>query len=104
MKRSLGEKLKDLRGLTDGEDLEAVFRVLFLPNEFEKSLVQSDWRQGIHRRGKTEGQKLRRLIESINMDRIRIEGKTAMVPVGETSDKSLRWQWFDGQWYLVGDN
>lgn len=103
LKRLLIEKVNVSIKLTDGDDVEALFRHFMLPNQYEKALLQGDLRRQIVEKGRRMKQQFRQPLEIVKENEIQIDGRTAIAPTAADTKEPIRWYWFDGRWYLAGE-
>ena len=99
MRATLEAKLKKLQSLDEVQDVEALMREIVLPTEFEKAVIQGDWRTQMAHKGQRKWEALKKMFAEVQLDKIELTDRLAVVPSAATP-RPLRFRWFSGDWYL----
>jgi HEAT repeat protein len=100
MRATLEAKLKELQALDDVKDVEALMREIVLPTEYEKAILQGDWRTQMVRDGQRKWGALKKLFAAVQLDKIELQDRLAIVPSSAPTPRPLRLRWFAGDWYF----
>lgn len=100
MRATLEAKLKKLQSLDGVKDMETLKREILLPTDYEKAILQGDWRTQTADRGQRKFEALKKVLAAVQFDKIELNDRLAIVPSSVAADRPLRMHWFAGEWYL----